>query len=196
VCHTLVKLIVGLGNPGAAYATTKHNVGFWVVDLFGKKHHIVFSHREVNSQIGWGNLKMPTGAVDVLLAKPLTFMNKSGDAVCRLLEIHGISLSDMIVVHDDLDLACGSIRIRTKGRSGGHRGVASIIEKVGADGFLRLKVGIGRDPSIGPSDYVLTRFNAEEEQRVMGGIEHGMEALGLLLEGRIATAMNQFHPLS
>ncbi len=188
-----MKLIVGLGNPGKEYEETKHNVGFWVVDSFGMRHDVPLSGKRGEAKTGRGCWTISDEKVDYVLAKPQTFMNRSGQSVVRLLQIFDIPVSDVILVVDDLDLECGQIRVKTKGRAGGHRGVASIIEAVGSDGFLRLKVGIGRDPQQDPADYVLTPFPDGDKERILEGVKKGVEALGLLLCGGVSEAMNRFH---
>jgi len=188
-----VKMIVGLGNPGPEYEETKHNVGFWLVDSFAARHTISLSEKRGQARLGQGRLRLPSGEIDLLLVQPQTYMNRSGRSVQSLLHLFGISPSEMIVVYDDLDLPCGRIRIRAKGSAGGHRGVASIIAAVGTDAFIRLRIGIGRDPSQDPADYVLTPFRPEELKQVEESIDKGVEALPLLLEGRITEAMNRFH---
>ena len=174
---------MGLGNPGSEYEATKHNVGFWVIDAFSEKHGILINKPSRLSSV-----------VDMLLlAKPQTFMNRSGTAVVRLLEKFQMELSDLVVIQDDLDMDCGRVRIRTHGSAGGHRGIASIIEQVGSNEFLRIKIGIGRDPQQEPADYVLTPFSSEDKEQVLGGVERAVLALPFLLEGKIVEAMNQTH---
>lgn len=186
-------MIVGLGNPGPEYEETKHNVGFWLIDSFAKRHGISLSEKRGRARVGQGRLTLPSGEIDLILVQPQTFMNRSGRSVQSLLRFFGISPSEMIVVYDDLDLPCGRIRIRTKGSAGGHRGVASIIDEIGTDEFIRFRIGIGRDPSQDPADYVLTPFRPEELNRVEESIERGVEALPFVLEGRITEAMNRYH---
>jgi PTH1 family peptidyl-tRNA hydrolase len=186
-------MIVGLGNPGPEYEETKHNVGFWLIDSFAERHGISLSGKKGEARVGQGRLAVPSGEIDLVLVKPQTFMNRSGRSVQSLLQSFGVSPSEMIVAYDDLDLPCGRIRIRTKGGSGGHRGVASIIDMIGTDEFIRLRIGIGRDPSQDPADYVLTPFQPEELKQVEESIEKGVEALPFLLEGRIIEAMNRYH---
>ncbi len=174
-----MKLVVGLGNPGPEYAATKHNVGFWVVDAFAEKHGIPVSK--------------PSKFEDVplLLFKPQTFMNRSGTAIVRLLEKFQIALADLIVIQDDLDMDCGRVRIRTSGSAGGHRGIASIIENVGSNEFLRVKIGIGRDANQDAADYVLAPFSSEDQKQVLVGVESAVLAIPLLIEGKIPEAMNR-----
>ncbi|HEY5599131.1 MAG TPA: aminoacyl-tRNA hydrolase [Candidatus Manganitrophaceae bacterium] len=188
-----MKLIIGLGNPGKKYQETKHNVGFWALDAFAKREGLSFSEKKCEALIGRGRRRVSGGSVDFILGKPQTFMNRSGESALGLLRAFEISFSDLIVVYDDLDLECGRIRLRKKGRSGGHRGVASIIESVGSEHFLRVKIGIGRDPRQDPSDYVLTPFPPDKHKAVMESIEKAVEAFPLLLEDKVTEAMNRLH---
>lgn len=186
-------MIVGLGNPGPEYEETKHNVGFWLIDSFAQRHGVRLSEKKGEARLGRGRLAAPSGEIEFILVKPQTFMNRSGRSVQSLLHSFSISPSEMIVVYDDLDLPCGRMRIRTKGGAGGHRGILSIIDTTGTDEFLRLRIGIGRDPSQDPADYVLTPFRPEELKQVEESIDKGVEALPFLLEGRITEAMNRYH---
>lgn len=198
-----MKLVVGLGNPGSEYKQTKHNVGFWVIDAFAKREGLSLSPLRAGGQaekkggvlVGRGAWGASDVKIGFILAKPQTFMNRSGQPVQQLLKTFDIPLADLIVIYDDLDLDLGRIRIKAQGRSGGHRGIASIIDAVGSDQFLRMKIGIGRDPWQDPSDYVLTPFRPGEKKAVLEGVEKGVEALPLLLENKITEAMNRYHPL-
>ncbi len=180
-----MKLVVGLGNPGSEYEETKHNVGFWVVDAFSARCKIAISSKACKSHIGQG--------ADLLLAKPQTFMNRSGEAVRQIFTRFDLTLPDLILVYDDLDTDCGKVRIRTKGSAGGHRGVASVIEAVGSDCFLRMKIGIGRDPRFDSADYVLSPFSKTDKLLVDEAVERGCEALPLLIDGQVTIAMNRYH---
>jgi PTH1 family peptidyl-tRNA hydrolase len=174
-----LKLLVGLGNPGPAYAATKHNVGFWVLDAFSEKQSIPI------------NKPSKFGESTLLLFKPQTFMNRSGVAVLRVLEKFQMALSDLIVIQDDLDMDCGRVRIRTQGSAGGHRGIASIIEQTGSNQFLRIKIGIGRDAQQDSADYVLTPFQPADLEQVLESMQRAVSAIPFLLEGKIPEAMNQ-----
>ncbi len=184
-----MKLVVGLGNPGREYEATKHNVGFWVVDAFAKQHGVACVDRRDEALVGLGRI----GGHDVLIAKPQTYMNRSGRAVGALMRRHGVAVADLVVVHDDLDIPQGHLRIKVSGRSGGHRGVTSLIETLGSEAFLRVRIGIGRDPEQDTVDYVLSPFRQEALRRVQAGVEQGRDAILLLLEGRLAAAMNQYN---
>ncbi len=189
-----MKLIVGLGNPGKEYEETKHNIGYWVVDAFAGQHHISLPEIKGEARIGRSRWRSAHEEIDFLLVKPLTFMNRSGRSVRAMLDLFPVSPSDIIVIFDDLDLPCGRIRLRSKGGAGGHRGVGSVIEEVGAEAFIRLKIGIGRDPQCNPSDYVLNPFRPDDKRLVLNGVEKAVALLPLLLEGRLTEAMNKYHP--
>jgi PTH1 family peptidyl-tRNA hydrolase len=183
-------LIIGLGNPGNSYRLTRHNVGFRVVERFARGQGIQFNKRRGGAQIGEGRV----GAKRVILAKPLTYMNKSGVSVRRLIEGLKIPLDRFVVVHDDLDLACGRIKIKKRGGHGGHKGVQSIIEQLGSADFLRVKVGIGkpRDPDEG-ADYVLSPFAAKERALVKESVEQAVEAIEAIIVSGKDKAMNAYN---
>lgn len=189
----LLKLIVGLGNPGQEYKETKHNVGFWAVDSFADREGISISQKKGKALVGKGSLVGAGEKIDFLLAKPQTFMNLSGASVRELLAFFKIPLSNLIVIHDDLDLELGRIRVRTQGRSGGHRGIDSIISEAGSDRFVRVKIGIGRDPRRDAADYVLAPFKTADKGIVLEAVEKTVEMLPLLMEGKITEAMNRSH---
>jgi len=188
-----LKLVVGLGNPGSAYAETKHNVGFWVLDAFAQQHQLNFSADKRQAQVCRGICDGPDGSIDFFLVKPQTFMNLSGRAVSALLHYYKIPLSNLILIYDDLDLEPGRLRIKKQGGAGGHRGVASVIEHVASKDFLRLKIGIGRDPRVETADYVLSRFRSADKKKVLGALEDTLEALPLLLDDKVLEAMNRFN---
>ena len=186
-----MKLIVGLGNPGRAYRWTRHNMGFWLVERFAKELGVDLSRRGFLSV--YGRAKM--GSEEIILAKPQTFMNLSGEAVRRLLHFFKVPPGNLIILHDDLDLPFGRIRIRLRGGHGGHQGVKSIVEALGNDGFVRLKVGIGRptDHSQDPADYVLEPLRGGEKEELKAAVERALEALEVLLREGPQTAMDKFH---
>lgn len=156
-------IIIGLGNPGADYARTRHNCGFMVIDLLAARWRVEIKKSEgyaLTGEAQWGGKK-------ILLVKPQTYMNLSGKAVAALLDVYELNLEDMLVIYDDLDLPLGKIRLRPQGGHGGHRGLMSIIDTLGTNKFPRLRVGIGRPPAgVGVVDYVLSPFT-EKEQAVM-----------------------------
>ena len=185
-----VWLIVGLGNPGLQYRNTRHNVGFRVIDRLAFARAAPLSHRSKKATWASGAWKQET----VVLAKPQTFMNLSGEAVGLLTESFSVDRQRIIVIHDDLDLELGRIKIREKGGDGGHRGVRSIITHLESKDFVRIRMGIGRGGSSGEErDYVLGVFDDEQRQVVTEQIEAACEAVRtIIFEGSIV-AMNRFN---
>jgi peptidyl-tRNA hydrolase, PTH1 family len=182
-------MIVGLGNPGIPYRMARHNIGFQVVDRLAKINHIPIRTRRFKSLYG-------TGWIDsqqVVLAKPMTFMNRSGEAVKKAADFFHLKMEDLVVVHDDLDLLFGRIRFKQRGGDGGHQGVRSIIESMGGNNFLRLKVGIGRPPQgIDPAKYVLEAFDKIEQSHLDRILSQAAESLKVMLLEGLEKAMNQF----
>jgi len=178
-------LIVGLGNPGREYALSRHNIGFLVIDLLKERWGIKLRPwRE--SLLGEGE--------GILLAKPLTFMNRSGEAVEGLQREWGIPIERILIVHDDIDLPFGRLRIKRKGGAGGHRGVESIILLLGRDDFPRLKIGIGRPPPQQEvTDYVLGRFSEEEYKTLPSLLERAKDAIYTIISEGLEQAMNLFN---
>ena len=184
-----MKLIVGLGNPGVLYRASRHNIGFQVADRLAKIHHIHFSVKRFKAVYVIGNIN----SQEVILFKPMTFMNRSGEAVQKVVHFFKIGFEDIVVIHDDLDLSLGRLRFKTRGGDGGHLGVRSIIDSLSGNHFLRLKVGIGRpDRGMEPADYVLSSFD-EKEQPLLDHILHqAAEALKVALIEGIQIAMNRY----
>lgn len=160
-----MKMIVGLGNPGKKYENTKHNVGFMAIDYLIKELG-VHSHTSKSSKFNALIIEARANGNKVLLVKPLTFMNLSGEAVRPILDWYKVDLDDVAIIYDDLDLPLGKIRIREKGSSGGHNGIKSIIQHVGTDIFKRFRVGISHPEGKSVVDYVLTSFNKQEKQTI------------------------------
>jgi PTH1 family peptidyl-tRNA hydrolase len=184
-------MVVGLGNPGPNYEATRHNAGFMVLDLLADELGIDFNSSQHQALIGRGMV----GERRVLLVKPQTYMNNSGRAVAPLARWYGIAPAEMVIVHDDLDLAPGRMRIRPAGSSGGHRGLQSIINALGTTAVPRLKIGIGR-PQEGQNvvDYVLQPFSEEDWALVSPVLLKAARALRFLLEGgELEEAMNRFN---
>jgi len=185
-----VKAIFGLGNPGVHYQWSRHNVGFRVVDRFAEEYRILVCTKRFKAVYG-------TGLIDsqrVLLLKPMTFMNLSGEAVQKAVHFFHIEMKDLIVVHDDLDLAFGRVRFKRWGGDGGHQGVRSIVESLGGNAFLRLKVGIGRPPKgMDPAEYVLEPFDATEQAELEGILSRAADSLKVLISEGIEAAMNRYH---
>lgn len=184
-----MKVIVGLGNPGICYQGNRHNIGFQVVNQLAKNSCISLSTRRLKALYGTGKID----AQEVVLAKPMTFMNRSGEAVQRILDFFKVSMDDLIVVHDDLDLPFGRLRFKKRGGDGGHQGVRSIIEAIGGNHFLRLKVGIGRPPQgMEVAEYVLCDFDETEQPYLSEIRSRAAEALAVMLREGIDTAMNRY----
>ncbi len=200
-----MKLIVGLGNPGREYDFSRHNIGFMIVDALAQKHAIPVKRLKFQSLLGTGQI----AGEKVWLAKPLTYMNLSGIAVKGILGASPeLTPQSLIIVHDDMDLELGRIRFRARGGSGGHKGLISIMEKLGTREFIRLKIGIGRpapetlpfskdsphhDESAGVKGYVLGRFTSREEPVVKEVTAKAAEALETCLLEGLEKAMNQYN---
>jgi len=191
-----MKLIVGLGNPGTAYAHNRHNIGFRCVNHFARLHSIRFDRKQCRARIGIGDAK----GEELLLARPVTFMNLSGPSVACLVHKHDVSLSDLLVIYDDLDLPLGRMRLRQSGGSGGHRGIKSIISALGSKDFSRIRVGIGRPRGEGQCvdtdavvNHVLSSFSADEEQTIKPVIASVSEAIDCFLSQGVEAAMNEFN---
>ncbi len=184
-----MKIIVGLGNPGIPYRMTRHNIGFQVVDRLAKLSHIPIRTKRFKSLYGKGWID----SQQAILVKPITFMNRSGEAVKKVTDFFHLGVDDLVVVHDDLDLAFGRIRFRQKGGDGGHQGVRSIIESMAGDNFLRLKVGIGRPPvGMDPAEYVLKVFDEVEQSHLNQLFSQAAESLKVMVLEGLQKAMNQF----
>ena len=184
-----MKLIVGLGNPGADYERTRHNVGWMVVDAFAKKFRIAVTRHEKNAHTGTGRV----AGGSVMVAKPLTYMNLSGDAVKLLVDAYLESTDELIVVYDDIDLPLGKLRIRPSGSAGTHNGMRSIVQTLGTERFPRLRVGIGAADGGPLRDYVLDEFAADEQATVERAIERAVDALVLFARDDLKRAMNEFN---
>lgn len=184
-----MKLVVGLGNPGPCYARNRHNVGYQCVERFAQQHSLTFGKIMFKAYIVSGRV----AGVRVVLARPLTFMNLSGQAVRPLLRWHHVALSDLLVLYDDLDLPLGRIRLRRKGGSGGHKGMRSIIEALGTDDFPRLRIGIGRPAYDEPQDYVLSDFAPDELIIMDRTYERVVAAIECFIAEGITAAMNKFN---
>jgi peptidyl-tRNA hydrolase, PTH1 family len=185
------SLIVGLGNPGSEYAAHRHNVGFWVVDALARAHFLAFSRRRgTSSFVAEGSI----GDEQVVLAKPQTFMNLSGKAVGRLSESYQVAPAQILVVYDDLDLQLGRLRLRPEGSAGGHRGMRSVIERLGTQAFPRLRVGIDRPPGkMDPSEYVLQPFSEQELVMAREVVKAAVSAIECWLAAGIEAAMGRYN---
>ena len=186
-----MKLVVGLGNPGK-YERTRHNIGFLIIDRVAKEKAVVVKRKLYDALVGeWSNGER------ILLAKPQTYMNRSGESVRELLQEFRVSAKDLIVVYDDLDLPFGRIRIRPEGSAGGHRGVLSVMESLEGAPFYRVRVGIGRPPEgMEAADYVLEPFSPEEARELDEVISRASEAVICLLQDGVQRAMERFNRTS
>lgn len=184
-------LIVGLGNPGRQYEHTRHNAGFDVMDALADKYNISITEKKHKALYGKGVID----GQKVVLAKPQTFMNLSGESVAELLNYYKMDPeTEMIVVFDDISLPPGNIRIREKGSAGGHNGIKNIIAMTGTQNFMRVKVGVGEKPKGWDlADHVLGHFEKEDRGRFESAIPDAIAAITLMLEGNVAKAMNDFN---
>jgi len=185
-----VKVVLGLGNPGKRYERTRHNLGFLVLDRIASNHGIPITGKKHQSLIGEWQVE----GERVLLVKPQTYMNRAGDAVKALFRYFPLSTTDLVVIHDDLDLPLGRMRIRPRGGAGGHRGVLSIIEALGEEDFFRVRIGIGR-PTVGrePTDYVLEPFSPDEASRLEPIVSTAADGVESLLREGPVKAMEKFN---
>lgn len=203
-----LKLIVGLGNPGPRYADNRHNIGFQVVDRLAARHHIELNRTQSKARIGDGWIQRrpapeqllspnpsPFERCKVILVKPLTFMNSSGEAVGQLARYYQVEPADILVIHDHMDLERGRVRLRAQGGSGGNNGVKSIISHLGGDLFPRIRVGVGRPPGrMDPAAYVLQDFGAQEEAEIIGPLRETLcDVVECWLFDGLETAMNRYN---
>ena len=184
-----MKIVVGLGNPGARYKDTRHNIGFQVLDELARRWRSENWKRRFEAEVSEHRAGGP-----VLLVKPQTFMNLSGTAVREAAKFYKVESKDIIVIHDDLDLPTGRLRIRERGGAGGHKGIDSMIGQLGTDEFVRVKFGISRPPAEwDTADYVLGRFSSEEQPTINQTISLAADAVEAILAEGAATAMNRFN---
>lgn len=188
---TATALVVGLGNPGPTYARTRHNVGFLVADELAERVGARFSvHKRSGTDVAEGRL----AGRKVVLAQPRSFMNVSGAPVAGVARFFSVALDDLLVVHDDLDLELGVVRLKRGGGEGGHNGLRSISQSLGSKDYLRVRVGIGRPPGrMDPADYVLKPFARAEAAEVGIAVQEAADAVELLLAHSLAAAQNQVH---
>lgn len=184
------RLIVGLGNPGEKYRFTRHNMGFLVVDRLAEAYQIPLDKHKFDVVFGSGKV----GSQPVILARPVTFMNRCGPAVRDLTHFFKFNTQDVLVIHDDIDLVFGKMKIKEKGGDGGHNGVKSLIEAWGSGAFTRLRVGIGRPQTQqAVRAYVLGRFDAQQEALLEDVIFRAQDAVETILFKGVQEAMNRFH---
>lgn len=184
-----MKIVVGLGNPGDEYANTRHNMGFKVIDSLAKLLEIEVKRRKFGARFGLGEF----ADKKLILLKPWRFMNHSGQAVATAMGFYKLSVGDLLVITDDMDLEPGRIRIRVKGSAGGHNGLADIIEKLGTNEFSRCRIGIGRSREEDAVDHVLDKPSKEEEPLLAEAIERARKAVLCWLEYGTEKTMNEFN---
>lgn len=186
----LTFLLVGLGNPGREYRDTRHNVGFMAIDRLCAAFDVRLSRLQSKALVGSGHWN----GSKVVLAKPQTFMNLSGQAVRGLLNFYKVPLAQLLVMHDEIDLPLGTLRIRPAGGSGGNRGQASIIEQLGTQDYPRLRIGVGRPPGqMQAADYVLQNFHASEQSVLKEVLDQAVEAARTFIQDGLDQAMNRYN---
>ncbi|MBW2317712.1 MAG: aminoacyl-tRNA hydrolase [Deltaproteobacteria bacterium] len=184
------RLIVGLGNPGEKYQFTRHNIGFMVVDHLAQDWRLALDKQKFDTAFGRGKVEN----LPVILAKPMTFMNRVGPAVRNLAHFFRLETQDITVIHDDLDLVFGTLKIKEKGGDGGHNGVKSLIAAFGTDAFTRIRIGIGRPQDEQEiTNYVLSKFDAKQEGLIQDIIMAGQDAVEIVLSKGVSEAMDRFH---
>jgi PTH1 family peptidyl-tRNA hydrolase len=185
-----LRLVVGLGNPGETYSKTRHNAGFMVVDKVSDAFSIALQKRKFDARFGIGSID----GIKVILAKPMAFMNRSGPYVQKIAGYFRILCEDMLVIHDDIDLDFGRLKIKEKGGDGGHRGIRSIIDAFGGGDFMRLRIGVGRPEAGGnAADYVLGKFALEEKKVLSQIITAARDAVVTILCKGTKEGMNRFN---
>ena len=184
-------MLVGLGNPGPKYARSRHNVGFRAVDLLCERQRCRCDRQRLKALTGFCEL----GGQKVLLVKPMTYMNLSGQAVRPLADYYKIPPERILVIFDDISLPVGRLRVRPDGSAGGHNGVKSLIAELGTQSFPRIKVGVGEKPhpDYDLADWVLSSFSAQEEKALIPTIEHALDAAEAIIAEGVPSAMNQFN---
>ena len=184
-----MRIVVSLGNPGKSYADTRHNVGVTLLEFLADRYDIQFDHRDSLASFGTGNID----GTDVVLCKTSTYMNNSGSAVSYLLRKFQKASSDLLVIHDDMDLPLGKVRIKARGSSGGHKGIDSVIDSIGTPVFERLRIGIGRPEKEDEVRYVLGSFSKKEIELVKNSQELIAQVVSSIVNDGIDSAMNQFN---
>lgn len=184
-------IIAGLGNPTSRYEGTRHNAGFDVIDVIAEKYNISVDGKKNRAYIGKGMIE----GQKVILAKPQTYMNLSGESIRGLVDYFKVDEEqELLIIYDDISLPPGQIRIRKKGSAGGHNGMKSIIQYLGTDVFMRIKVGVGEKPKkYDLADYVLSHFTKEEREEMKEGYEKSAEAAAMILRGDVEAAMNEYN---
>lgn len=184
-----MKLIIGLGNPGKEYEKTRHNTGFMVIDQVAKHLNVAIEQNKFKGLY----TKLKYKGEDVILLKPQTFMNLSGESVRAVMDFFKVKQEDILVIYDDMDMPVGKLRLRQSGSAGGHNGIKNIILHTGSQNFNRIRVGIGRHPYMKVVDYVLSRFTDDELIDIEKGIEQASLAVIDYLDNGFSHAMNNFN---
>jgi PTH1 family peptidyl-tRNA hydrolase len=185
-----MRLIVGLGNPGETYRQTRHNAGFMVLEKLAATYGIEFDRHKFKTAFGRGLIEN----VEALLVKPMAYMNRSGPPVRRLADYHRISARDMLIIHDDIDLAFGRIKIKKKGGHGGHNGLRSLMDAFGSGDFVRLRVGIGRsEQRRSAAEHVLGEYSESETGLLDRIVASARDAVVTIITRGVTEAMNQFN---
>ncbi len=184
-------IIVGLGNPTKQYDNTRHNIGFMTIDELADKYNISVTTIQHKARIGKGVIE----GHKVILAQPLTYMNLSGESVRELADYYKVDpTSEVIIISDDIELPPGYIRVRPKGSAGGHNGLKNIIQHLGTQEFVRVRVGVGEKPKkMDLAEYVLGHFASNEKDAIADGISQAIDAIKIIMDGEIDKAMNQFN---
>jgi PTH1 family peptidyl-tRNA hydrolase len=185
-----LRLVVGLGNPGKPYAATRHNIGFMVLEAVAERFDIALNRNKFDAILGRGTIE----GCAVILAEPQAYMNRSGLPVQQLAHYYRILCEDVLVIHDDIDLTFGRLKIKEKGGHGGHKGVRSLIDALGGNEFVRLRIGVGRsETKDGVVDHVLGRFNAREQSVLPDVITRARDAVVTILGKGTKEGMNRFN---
>lgn len=188
--ETRMYIVVGLGNPGRKYDVTRHNIGFEVIDELARTHQIKMTKIKFKSLIGEGQIN----GEKVILVKPQTYMNLSGQAVKEIMSFYQLEMSQLIVVYDDIDLDVGKLRIRKKGSGGSHNGMRNILLLMQDENFPRVRIGIGRPDGRQPlADYVLSKFSSEEQKILIPMVQDGVSAIELMIKEDVDLAMNRYN---
>ena len=183
-------IIAGLGNPGREYEGTRHNIGFTVIDELADTYHIGMDMKKHKAICGKGAI----GGQKVILVKPQTYMNNSGESLREVVDFYKADMDEVLVIFDDISLEPGKLRIRAKGSAGGHNGIKSIIAHLGSDQFKRIKFGVGDKPKgYDLADWVLSRIPKEEYEHVRAGIDAAVKAVDVIVNDSVEHAMNQFN---
>ena len=182
-------LVVGLGNPGKEYEGTRHNIGFEAIDYLSDKYNIELNREKFKGVFGEGFIQ----GKKVILLKPTTYMNLSGEAVRAVMDYYKIAIEDILIVYDDLSLELGRIRFRANGSDGGHNGIKSVIQHLGTKDVARLKIGIGPQPNIPSEVFVLQNFSKEELDNLKGALTKAKEGIGYYFKEGMAAAQNKFN---